>query len=93
MEAVLWHVLGSSRGGANRCRIIRAVRERPRNANELAEELEIDYTTVRHHLDVLQENKVVEQATEGYGAVYTLTDMADDHDDVIEDILDTYENL
>ncbi|PSQ09735.1 hypothetical protein BRC93_12250 [Halobacteriales archaeon QS_5_70_15] len=59
MESVLWYQLASSRGGPTRVRIVRALDERPRNANQLAEELDLDYTTVRHHLDVLREDNVV----------------------------------
>jgi hypothetical protein len=55
MEGVLWYVLASSRG-ATRARVVRALDERPRNANQLAEELDLDYTTVRHHLDVLMDD-------------------------------------
>jgi len=32
--------------------------ERPRNANKLAETLELDDKTVRHHFDVLAENDI-----------------------------------
>ena len=53
MEAVLWYVFTGTRGGPNRVRLLKAVDERPRNANQLAEELDLDYKTVRHHLDVL----------------------------------------
>jgi DNA-binding transcriptional ArsR family regulator len=45
MNDVLWHLLASSRGGPTRARIVRALDERPRNANELAEELDLDYLT------------------------------------------------
>jgi DNA-binding transcriptional ArsR family regulator len=47
MEGVLWYVLASSRG-ATRARVVRALDERPRNANQLAEELDLDYRAVRH---------------------------------------------
>ncbi len=89
MEGVLWQLLASSRGAHNRVRIIQLLDERPRNANELAENLELDYTTVRHHLDVLIENKVITEATEGYGAIFMFTEQSRDHWDVIEQILDT----
>jgi len=74
MEAVLWYVLTGTRGGANRVRILRAVDERPRNANQLAEDLDLDDKTVRHHLDVLVENDIVTKSGDDYGAVYLPTD-------------------
>jgi len=48
----------------------RALDQRPRNANELSTELDLDYTTVRHHLDVLMENGVVRRTDDDYAAVY-----------------------
>lgn len=91
MEAVLWYVLTGTRGGANRARILRALDERPRNANQLAEDLDLDYKTVRHHLAVLVENGVLEDSGDEYGAVYIPTDRARDHWDVIEDIIEQVE--
>ena len=58
MEGVLWYLLASSRGGPSRVRLLRAIAERPRNANQLADALDLDYTTVRHHLDVMMDNNV-----------------------------------
>ncbi|MWG35489.1 ArsR/SmtB family transcription factor [Halomarina oriensis] len=70
MEAALWYVLTGTRGGTNRARILRAIHDRPQNANRLAERLDLDYKTVRHHLDVLQDNGIVTVGGEDYGAVY-----------------------
>jgi DNA-binding transcriptional ArsR family regulator len=91
MDGVLWHVLASSRGGPTRVRILRALRERPRNANELATHLDFDYTTIRHHLDVLLENNVVRKSADEYGAVYLFTDQAESNWDTIEEIIETVE--
>jgi predicted ArsR family transcriptional regulator len=89
MDGVLWHVLASSRGGPTRVRIVRTLEQRPRNANELAEQLEFDYTTIRHHLDVLQENNVVRKSADAYGAVYLFTEQAESNWDTIEEIIET----
>ena len=87
MEAVLWYVLTGTRGGLNRARILRAIDERPRNANQLAEALDLDYKTVTHHLGVLEENDVLEKSGDEYGAIYLPTDRARHHWDTIEDII------
>jgi DNA-binding transcriptional ArsR family regulator len=86
MEGVIWYVLAGTRGGENRARILHEIDERPQNPNQIAEALELNYTTVRHHLDVLTENGMVEQAGEGYGAVYLPTDRVRDYWDVVERI-------
>lgn len=88
MDGVLWYVLASSRGGPTRTRIVQALDERPRNANELAEELDMDYTTIRHHLDVLVENSVVRPSADEYGAVYLLTDRVRANWETVVEILD-----
>ena len=88
MEDVLWYLLASSRGGDTRARIVRALDERPRNANQLAEELGMDYTTIRHHLDVLQENNVVRSSGDEYAAVYLFTERATANWETVEEVLD-----
>lgn len=87
MEGVLWYVLAGTRGGANRARIVQALDDRPRNANQLADDLDLDYKTVRHHLDVLVDNDVVRDSGDDYGAVYLPTEQARDHWGVVEEII------
>jgi DNA-binding transcriptional ArsR family regulator len=89
MEGVLWYVFASTRGGENRARILRAIDEQPRNANRLAEVLDLDYTTVRHHLEVLEENNIVTASGDDYGAVYLPTEQVRANRETVEEVLDT----
>jgi DNA-binding transcriptional ArsR family regulator len=89
MEGVLWYLLASSRGGPTRVRIVRALDERPRNANQLAEALDLDYTTVRHHLEVLREDNVLRKAGGDYAAVYLFTEQVRANWGTVEEILET----
>ncbi|WP_101296678.1 ArsR/SmtB family transcription factor [Halegenticoccus soli] len=91
MEAVLWYVLTGTRGGKNRVRVLRALDERPRNANQLAGDLDLDYKTVRHHLDVLMENDMVRNSGDGYGAVYLPSDQVRHHWETVETIMEQVE--
>lgn len=91
MEAVLWYVLSGTRGGPNRVAILRALREQPRNPNQLAETLDLNYDTVRHHLDVLAENGVVRASGEEYGAVYLPSDTVRENWETVETITDQIE--
>lgn len=86
MEAALRYVLTGTRGGPNRIRILRAIDDRPRNANQLAESLELDYTTVRHHLDVLRDHDVVERTGDRYGTVYYPAEGTRKHWDLVEEL-------
>ncbi|WP_226007484.1 ArsR/SmtB family transcription factor [Natrinema salinisoli] len=91
MEAALWYVLTGTRGGTNRVRILNALDEQPRNANQLAEALELDYKTIRHHLDVLLENDIVTKSGDDYGAIYLPTDRTRHHWETVEQIIEQVE--
>jgi len=86
MEKALWYLFVGTRGGANRARLVRALDERPRNANELSDMLDVDYNTVRYHLDKLADHDVVEAGGEDYGELYFLTDRFEAHRDAFEDV-------
>ena len=91
MEKALWYLLAGTRGGQNRVRLIRSLSDRPRNANQLADQLDLDYNTVRHHLDMLIDHDVVERGEANYGALYFLTDGFERHRDEFERITEHLE--
>jgi DNA-binding transcriptional ArsR family regulator len=91
MEGVLWYVLTGTRGGKNRVRILQTLDERPRNANQLAEDLDLDYKTVRHHLDVLMDHDILTNSGDDYGAVYLPTDRVRANWDTVEQIFEEVE--
>jgi DNA-binding transcriptional ArsR family regulator len=49
------------------------IREEPMNANQLGEALDVDYRTIRHHLEILEKNKLVTSMGERYGKIYFLS--------------------
>ena len=59
------------------------------NANQLASTLDLDYKTIRHHLDLLVENDVLEVVGDGYGDMYFLTERMESNLDVLESIADS----
>jgi len=88
MRRVLWWLLGSTRGGENRLRIIRAIQDQPRNTNQLSTALDLNYKTVEHHLDRLVEHGVLLTNGDGYGTTYFLSDRLDRNLDVLETVVD-----
>lgn len=91
MESTLWYVLSGSRGGSNRARILQTVDERPQNANRIADELDLAYETVRHHLDVLTENDLVRSDGQEYGSSYAPSPASERNWGTVETILETVE--
>ena len=75
MKNLLWYLIAGTRGGETRGRIIEFLKDLPSNANQLAEKLNLDYKTIKHHLEVLEKNRIITAVNKGeYGAVYFLSD-------------------
>jgi DNA-binding transcriptional ArsR family regulator len=70
---LLWWLFLSSAGASTRVKVVRAIKEQPRNAQQLSLALGMDYTTIRHHLKVLSNNHLIEVVGERYGQVYFLS--------------------
>jgi DNA-binding transcriptional ArsR family regulator len=87
LRRVLWYVLAGTRGGLMRIKIIERIRNRPYNANQLKESLNVDYKTIQHHLRVLVENRILTTSEEKkYGSVYFLSPMVEKNVHIIEEI-------
>jgi DNA-binding transcriptional ArsR family regulator len=73
-KRVLWYLIGSTKGGANRARILELINSHPANPNQISTELKLAYKTIIHHLSVLTENGlIITDNKESYGATYYLT--------------------
>ena len=72
-ERVLWWLFAGSTGAMTRLEVLQAIKEQPRNAQQLTQALHVDYTTVRHHLRVLEQNRLIVTEGEKYGKLYFLS--------------------
>jgi DNA-binding transcriptional ArsR family regulator len=87
LKYLLGWLIAGSRGGVTRAKIIETLRENPQNANQLANSLEMDYRTIRHHLKVLQKNRLITSAGNGYGTTYFLSTELEENYGLFEEIL------
>jgi DNA-binding transcriptional ArsR family regulator len=87
LKYLLGWLIAGTRGGVTRAKIIKALREKPQNANQLATLLKMDYRTIRHHLKVLQKNRIITSAGEGYGTTYFLSVEMEENYAVFEEIM------
>ena len=87
MKKLLWWLIAGSTGGPNRGKIIMALYERPYNAHQLAENLKLNYKTIRHHIKILEENNVITSSgKKKYGEMYFLSDKMEENYDIFKDI-------
>ncbi|MBX5321305.1 MAG: winged helix-turn-helix domain-containing protein [Candidatus Bathyarchaeia archaeon] len=87
LKYLLGWLIAGTRGGLTRAKIIIALKETPQNANQLATNLKLDYRTIRHHLEVLEKNKIIVSAGEGYGTTYFLSPIMEENYALFEEIL------
>ena len=87
-ERLLWWLFAGSVGAGTRAQVLSAIKEQPRNAQQLSQHLRVDYTTVRHHLKVLERNRLIIAEGETYGKVYFLSDAMESHWTRLEAILE-----
>jgi DNA-binding transcriptional ArsR family regulator len=87
LKYLLGWLIAGTRGGSTRSKIIEALKETPQNANQLATMLKMDYKTMRHHLEVLEKNKIITSLGDRYGATYFLSQTMEDNYDVFEEIM------
>ncbi|MGH9978488.1 MAG: ArsR/SmtB family transcription factor, partial [Nitrososphaeraceae archaeon] len=84
-----WYLIGSTKGGINRAKILKVLNSQPANANQLASNLKVDYKTIVHHLKVLSENSlIITDNKESYGATYFLTPLMEKNYESLKEILE-----
>jgi predicted transcriptional regulator len=86
LRRLLWFLLGGKRGGENRARIIQTLRVRPRNMNQLAKDLDLQYKAVQHHVHVLVNSSLLVPSGEGYGTVYMLSPWLKHHIEIFDEV-------
>ena len=74
-KKLFWLLFAGSRGSDTRIRIMSVLRKRPRNKNQLATELGIDYKNIQHHIKVLEENNLVKKTGNQYGMTYYVSEL------------------
>jgi len=92
IKIVFWLLFVGSRGATNRIRIMSVLREKPRNRNQLATELGIDYKGIQHHLKVLEGNNLVKKIGNHYGVTYCVSALFENNEIVFDEIVARLKN-
>jgi DNA-binding transcriptional ArsR family regulator len=87
LKYLLGWLIAGTRGGPTRAKMIAVLRETPQNANQLATLLQMDYKTMRHHLEVLEKNKIITSVGDRYGATYFLSQTMEENYVMFEEIM------
>ena len=88
-KRILWFLFASTRGGSTRAKIMSLINEMPANSNQISTNLNLNYKTVIHHLNVLIKNGlIITDDREIYGSTYFLTPLMEQNIQLLEQILE-----
>jgi predicted transcriptional regulator len=72
-KRLFWYLFAGTRGGDTRIKIITSLKEQPKNTNQLADALGLDYKAIQHHLNVLEKNNLVTRQGEKYNVMFFIS--------------------
>jgi len=86
-KTLFWLLFAGSRGSDNRIRIMSLLRKRPRNTNQLSNELGMDYKGIQHHIKNLEENNLVKHVGKKYARTYSVSVFFEANESVFDEIV------
>ncbi len=84
-QLIGWLIIGT-KGGKTRAQIIKTLKKSPQNPNQLAAILKVNYKTIRHHLTILEKNKLIISAGDHYSTAYFLSELMEENYGLFEEI-------
>lgn len=73
IKRLLWYLFAGTRGGENRIKILDLLIKNPSNINQLSENLQLDYKTIKHHIHILEKNNLITRMGDKYGVLYFIS--------------------
>ena len=90
-KRLLWFVFAGSRGGLNRLKLVKIIRENPLNANQLAKEMSLDYKAIIHHIGVLEKNNIITRIGEKYNVTFFISNFLEANMESFDEIVQKLE--
>ena len=91
-KVMFWFLFASSKGAISRIKIARLLRNQPYNANQISKELSMDYKGVKHHLNLLEKNHLLEKFSADYGGTYYLSTLFEENYPIFDEIISRMNN-
>lgn len=86
-KKMFWSLFASTRGAANRIKIISLLRKRPSNPNQVSKNVEIDYKCASHHLKALEDNHLVEKLQSSGITTFFVSPLFEENQQMFDEII------
>ncbi len=86
IQQLFTKLIRKTRGGKMRLQIIEALKENPRNTNQLATRLKKSYKTIQYHIAVLEKNRLVTAVGDNYATTYFLSQPMEDNYQIFQEM-------
>ncbi|HEU05213.1 MAG TPA: ArsR family transcriptional regulator [Nitrosopumilus sp.] len=87
-KRLLFYLFTGTRGGYTRLRVVMLLLQRPYNTHQLAQELDLDYKAVQHHMRVMEKNNLVTKIGEKYGAMFHISNFLEYNIGALDEAID-----
>ena len=74
LKRFLFWLLDGTRGGPTRAKLLSILATKPMNLHRLSIASGFDYSTIEHHIKLLEKHSIVECTGTGYGRVYFINE-------------------
>ena len=91
-QLLIWLIRGT-KGGKTRAQIIKTLKTNPQNSNQLATHLQVNYKTIRHHLAILEKNRLITSAGDHYSTAHFLSELMEENYGLFEEITGKMEEI
>lgn len=86
LERILKLSIAGTRGGLVRLQILLILQKKATNINQLAKYLNLDYTTIQHHIRVLIKSYLIASSNKKYKNEYMLSPMLNANTHILEEL-------
>ncbi|QUC64148.1 winged helix-turn-helix transcriptional regulator [Nitrosopumilus sp. K4] len=69
-KMTFWYLFATSKGAKTRIKIMRLLQSHPYNTHRISQELMMDYKAIKHHMDILEKNNLIDKFDANYGATF-----------------------
>lgn len=86
-KMIFWYLFATTKGAKTRIKIMNLIRTRPYNAHRISQELAMDYKAIKHHLEILEKNNIVDRFSAQYGSTFYPSSIFEENQNLYDELV------